>query len=219
MNRLSESGESITNDKLAFLQSISPDTNKSPDANAKLLADFLQEELNRADIEGTKISASERKKTLDFIRKARSGEFLQTDQEPAVDGPGLLESAGTFASSTMEQLQSIDIPKLPPEQIEAFRARFDQLKQQSSDALGTATTAVKDADFSPDQKLLAKMALLKTTLAAASAFEKIKVGIANAADFAELTVDEIQQITKEDIKQWTEEQKTAFNKRRKELGL
>ena len=219
MQRLSESGESITNDKLAFLQSISPGTDKSPDANAKLLADFLQEELNKEDIAKTKIPADERKKVLDFIRKARSGEFLETGSGPAVDGPGLLESAGDFARSTMEQLQSIDVPSLPPEQIEAFEARFNQLKQQATDALGSATTAVKDADFSPDQKLLAKIALMKTTLAAASALEKVKVGIAKAADFAELTVDEIKQITKEDIKQWTEEQKAAFNKRRKELGL
>ncbi len=130
MQRLSASGESITNDKLAFLQSISPDTNKSPDANAKLLADFLQEELNKADIESTKIPAAERKKVLDFIRKARSGEFLQTDQEPIIDTPGLLESAGQFASSTMEQLEDI-IPSLPPEQIEAFEARLEQLKQQT----------------------------------------------------------------------------------------
>jgi len=173
MQRLSESGESITNDKLAFLQSISPDTEKSSDANAKLLADFLQEELNRADIEGTKISAEERRKTLDFIRKARSGGFEQ-QSEPVVDAPGLLESAGDFARSTMDQLQNIDIPSLPPEQIESFRARFDQLKQQSSDAVGKTVTAVQGAEFTPDQKLLAKMALLKTTLAAASAIESAR---------------------------------------------
>ena len=219
MQRMSASGETITNDKLAFLQQISPDTKKSPDANAKLLADFLQEELNTADIEGTTISADERRKALDFIRKARSGEFLQT-QEPVVDAPGAIEGAteafGRFKDFTIEQIQKVDVPSLPEADIPALRAKLDQLKQQGAAAVESVQSAVEP---SSNQKLLAKMALLKTTLAAASAIEKAKAGIAKAADFAELTIEEIQQIDKDDIKQWTKEQKDAFDKRRKELGL
>ncbi len=120
MQRLSESGESITNDKLAFLQSISPDTNKSPDANAKLLADFLQEELNRTDIEGTTISADERTKVLDFIRKARSGEFVQQG-EAVVDVPGI-------AKMTMQQLEELDIENMSDELFQAVIKRRDALK-------------------------------------------------------------------------------------------
>ncbi len=120
MQRMSESGESITNDKLAFLQSVSPSTDKSSDANAKLLADFLQEELNKSDIEGTKIPAAERKKVLDFIRKARSGEFVQAG-EAVIDIPAI-------AKMTIQQLEGLDIENMSDELFEAVVARRDALK-------------------------------------------------------------------------------------------
>jgi len=225
LKRLIDSGENITNDKLAFQQSISPSSDKRFETNTLLYADFLQEELNIADIEGPKVSADERKKILDFIRKARSGGFAQqADQEPIVDTPGAIEGAsaafGKFKDFTMEQIQGVDIPSLPQEQIDSFRSRFEQLKQQSEQSIKSGITAVQDtATPSSNQKLLAKIALMKSTLAAASVLEKVKVGIAKASDFAELTIEEIKQIDKEDIEEWTEEQKKAFNKRRKELGL
>ncbi len=120
MQRMSDSGESITNDKLAFLQQISPDTSKSPDANARLLADFLQEELNTADIEGTTISASERTKAVDFIRKAREGGFEQ-QAEPVIDLPEI-------AKMTIEQIESLDIENMTREEIKAIRERIKALK-------------------------------------------------------------------------------------------
>lgn len=120
LQRMTDSGETITNDKLAFMQEISPSTEKRPEANAKLMADFLQEELNRADIEQTKIPAEDRAKVLDFIRKARSGEFLQGGKEPVLDVPAI-------SKMTMDQLEQIDPAALTAEAREAARKRYNEL--------------------------------------------------------------------------------------------
>jgi len=185
MRRMADSGETITNDKLAFLQSISPDTNKSAPANALLLADFLQEELNNADIEGTRMPAEDRNKALDFIRKARSGGFSQ-ESEPVVDAPGIAsgaaESFGRFKDFTMDQIQSINVPDLPTADIPAFRARFDQLKTQ---AVSVTSPLV----------------------------QKAKSGLATARDFAGMGIDEVQQIKIEDVEGWTAEQIAALKER------
>ena len=236
MNRMIAGGESITNDKLAFLQSISPGTDKSPQANALLYADFLQEELNIADIEETPISASERKRSMDFIRKARSGEFFQSDNEPTADGSdpqgSASESFGRFADFTLEKLQDIDVAALSVEDLPAFRARFDQLKQidipdvSIPDVLRMNFEQLKQTDFGSMSESVKNAALERyQQLAEASApviesaLEKAKAGLATAQDFAQMSVEEIQQIDEQDIKDWTQEQLDEYNRRRKQLGL
>ncbi len=201
IDRFKDTG-SISIPKWNALVASAPEIGKTAIANAKVLATRMQAVLDAAERKSEDVP--NRKEIETWISDMKS--LTRGKTKAAIDGPGIL---GRFKDFTLEQIQKVDVPALPEADIPALKAKLNQLKQQGAAAI----------EPSSSQKLLAKMALLKTTLAAASAVEKVKVGIAKAADFAKLTIEEIQQIDQDDIKEWTEEQKAAFDKRRKELGL
>jgi len=121
LNKLMETDPNLSITQIEQQKEISPSVDKPGPANILLLADFMQEELNKADIEGTPISSADRKKALDFIRKARSGGFSETPSPVIIDVPAI-------AKMTLEQLEGLDVEALTQEQIDAVRARLSALK-------------------------------------------------------------------------------------------
>ena len=120
LNKLMETDENLSITQIQQQMEISPSVDKPGPANILLLADFLQEELMSADIEGTEMSAADRKASLDFIRKARSGGF-DKDAEPVVDVPAILKAS-------REELDAMDIENMPQEQLEALKRRLKELQ-------------------------------------------------------------------------------------------
>lgn len=98
IERMTQNGQQMTDNKLAQLQKTSPSGDKRPEANNKLLADFLEEELVRADAAGTPILGETRSKIKKFIEAARSATVQ--DVEAVVDVPAI-------AKMTVEQLQAL----------------------------------------------------------------------------------------------------------------
>lgn len=121
LNRLMEKDGNLTVTQIQQQMEISPSTDKRAEANALLLADFLQEEINRMDIEGTPISKEERNKVFDFIRKARTGEFFNADQAPVVDVPEI-------AKMTRAELEQLDIEGMSDEMFDAVKKRLAELE-------------------------------------------------------------------------------------------
>ena len=137
-----------TDQARAGIALVSPSMDKTDEANALLVADFLQNKLMDAEIAKMTVPASTRKKYLDYIRGARDGTLIDTGGSGAVDGPGALESAsaafGRFRDFTMEQIEGIDIPSLPDEEVAAFRAKWDQLQQSALDKVKAGIATVQD---------------------------------------------------------------------------
>ena len=122
IERMTQNGQQMTDNKLAQLQKTSPSVDKRPEANRKLLADFLEEELVRADAAGTPILGETRKKIKTFIEAARSATVQ--DVEAVIDVPAI-------AQMTVEQLQALvqSGQELSEEARMAAADRWEELKR------------------------------------------------------------------------------------------
>jgi len=175
-----------TDQARAGVMEISPSDDKSDAANALLIADWMRNKISDATISGTKIPAELMKRMSSYIDQARDGSLFEGDSQTAVDGPGIVEGAEASLSKFMdfsaEKFHAIDVPSLPDIDVPAYRAKFEQLKQQATTAIGPLV-------------------------------EKAKKGLADAKDFAQMGIDEVQQIKIEDAEGWTVEQIAAFSER------
>ena len=121
LNKLMETDPNLSITQIQQQMEISPSVDKPGSANILLLADFLQEELMNADIEGTSMSAADRKASLDFIRKARGGGFSNAPSPVIVDVPAILKA-------TREELDAMDIENMTGEMLDAFEKRRKEIK-------------------------------------------------------------------------------------------
>ena len=121
LDKLMESDPNLTNTQIEQQQTISPSTDKKAGANLLLIADFMQEELINAEVEGIKIPSADRKRALDFIRKARGGELLGEQAAPVIDVPEI-------ARMTRAELDGLDFSGMSAEMIQAVEDRLKELK-------------------------------------------------------------------------------------------
>ena len=111
------------------------------------------------------------------------------------------------------------------EAIEAFIAdpvgAFNQTAQATGESVGDFASRQFDAakGAAGDAAQFGKEQFNKTKPVVSAAIAKAKAGLATAADFAKLQLEDIRQITPEDIKDWTAKQRAALEKRMDELGL
>ncbi|KKL21392.1 hypothetical protein LCGC14_2445930, partial [marine sediment metagenome] len=168
-----------------------PTLDNSAVANAQLFGDQMKSLLDEADINGFEVGAR------DFIEQFIA-DPLAGLQPQAQAGA---ETVGDFATR----------------QFEAAKGATGDAAQFAAEQFGKAKDAVGDEieRRKPQADLLAKKAASELR----PFLEKAKAGTIKAVEMAKLTLEDVQQLTAEDIKNWTKEQRAALEKRLDALGL
>ena len=160
-------------------------------ANVQLLGDVMRDILDGADIALYEVEGRE---AIEAFIADPVGFFNQTTQATG-------ESVSDFASRQFSAAKG------------AAGGAATFATEQFNKAKGAAGDEIERRK--PQAELLAK----KLALEAQPFLEKARSGAASAVEIAKLTLQDIRQLTAEDIANWTKEQKAALDKRLTELGF
>jgi hypothetical protein len=175
----------------AMVMAISPSLDKKDEANALLIADHLQSRLSDAVIDGVEIPEKTRNEYIRYIKAARDGSLFNGSEDPANNVPAnepTVQPSSRFANFTSETLGQINLDDI-----------------------------VTPEDIASLELRIAELKS-QTSEAAGTGVDRARSGLATARDLAQMQFDDISQITLEDTKKWTADQKAALEKRWQQMG-